>query len=132
MENKRKHLEFIQTTIGRLAENSFLLKGWAITIVAGIFALSPSDHAWKLIVVADSLVLIFWLLDSYYLRQERLFRALYNHVRKFRGKAIDFNMDTKVLPKQENCSWIKVGLSQTLRAFYVPLIVITIVIFYLK
>ena len=43
MENKQKHLEFIQTTINRIAGNCFLLKGWAITLVAALFALSAKD-----------------------------------------------------------------------------------------
>ena len=37
---KLKHLEFIQGIITRMANNSFMLKGWAVTLVAGIFALS--------------------------------------------------------------------------------------------
>lgn len=28
MENKIKHLEFIQGVINRMANNSFMLKGW--------------------------------------------------------------------------------------------------------
>ena len=40
---KLKHLEFIQGIITRMANNSFMLKGWAVTLVAGIFALSSKD-----------------------------------------------------------------------------------------
>jgi hypothetical protein len=29
MEKKQKHLEFLQTAIGRMAGNLFLLKGWS-------------------------------------------------------------------------------------------------------
>ena len=36
MEAKLKHLEFIQTVITRMATNSFLFEGWAITIAAGL------------------------------------------------------------------------------------------------
>jgi hypothetical protein len=38
MENKIKHLEFIQSTVGRMASNLFLLKGWTITLIAAVFA----------------------------------------------------------------------------------------------
>ena len=31
MDNKIKHLEMIEAIIERMANNSFLLKGWAIT-----------------------------------------------------------------------------------------------------
>jgi hypothetical protein len=34
-ESELKHLEFIQGVIARLANNSFLLKGWSVTLVAG-------------------------------------------------------------------------------------------------
>ena len=40
MEKKLKHLEMVQGVINRMANNSFMLKGWAVTLVAGIFALS--------------------------------------------------------------------------------------------
>ena len=39
MENKRKHLEFIQGAITRMASNLFFLRGWTISLVAGLFAL---------------------------------------------------------------------------------------------
>gem|GEM_PF-6654994 len=31
-ENKRKHLDLIQAIITRLSNNSFLIKGWCITL----------------------------------------------------------------------------------------------------
>ena len=34
MENKRAHLEMIQAVITRMAGNSFLIKGWSVTLVA--------------------------------------------------------------------------------------------------
>ena len=40
MEQKIKHLEFIQTTINRMAGNSFLLKGWTVTLTGGLLALT--------------------------------------------------------------------------------------------
>ena len=43
MEAKLKHLEFIQNTINRMARNSFLLKGWMVTIVVGLFAISLKE-----------------------------------------------------------------------------------------
>ena len=38
MDKKLKHLEMVQGVINRMASNSFMLKGWAVTLVAGIFA----------------------------------------------------------------------------------------------
>jgi len=43
MENKRKHLEVIQTIINRMTVDWFLLKSWTITLVADLFAFSAKE-----------------------------------------------------------------------------------------
>jgi hypothetical protein len=43
LEAKMRHLEMIQAIITRMASNSFMLKGWAVTLVSGIFVLSSKD-----------------------------------------------------------------------------------------
>ena len=43
MEKKMQHLQMIQDVITRMANNSFMLKGWAVTLIAGIFALASKD-----------------------------------------------------------------------------------------
>ena len=82
MDNKVNHLEMIQGVISRMASNSFALKGWAVTLVAGIFALSSKDADKLYFLVAYIPIVVFWGLDAYYLLQERLYRALYNSVLK--------------------------------------------------
>ncbi len=78
-----KHMEMIQAVVGRLAGNSFLVKGWSIT-VTGVFLGFALDRDNSGLAVAAILpILIFWALDAYYLRSERLFRALYDRVREF-------------------------------------------------
>jgi len=131
MEKKIKHLEFIQNVISRQAKNSFLLKGWVITILAALFTFPPKDGAFKQIFTVYVLVFIFWMLDSYYLWQERLFRALYKHVRKLKEDKIDFDMDTKSFSKEE-CSWWDIVTSRTLLIFYLSLMIFTIIFFYWK
>ena len=44
MENKIKHLEFIQSTITRMNQNSFQIKGWMITLVSALLALYASSE----------------------------------------------------------------------------------------
>lgn len=71
----------VQAVITRLGHDSFLVKGWAVT-VNGVFlgfAVS-SKEAW-LAAVAILPALLFWALDTYYLRSERLFRVFYEKVR---------------------------------------------------
>ena len=43
MDAKLKHLEFIQDVITRMNSNSFLLKGWCVTLMSVLFALSARD-----------------------------------------------------------------------------------------
>jgi hypothetical protein len=67
----------IQGVITRMANNSFLLKGWSVTLVAGLtaFAADKSDPSFAFIAVA--VVTVFALLDAYYLALERLYRTLF-------------------------------------------------------
>ena len=111
-----------------MAGNSFLLKGWAITLVAAIFALSAKDTDRAYILIAYFPIIIFWILDGYFFSQERLFRDLYDDVRKLDEKDIDFSMDTRKYKKNERNSWVCSIFSPTLLWFYLSLIVVMLVI----
>ncbi len=130
MEQKMKHLELIQEVIKRMANNSFLLKGWTVTLVTGILALASKDTDKQYFWIAYIPILIFWLLDAYYLQQERLYRSLYEKVRKIKNKDIDFSLKatTKEFKNNKN-NYFAVVFSFTEIAFYLPLIIVcTIVI----
>lgn len=132
-ENKRKHLEFIQLVITRMNVNSFLIKGWNITIVAALFALSAKDADRGFIILSFFPTLIFWCLDIYYLRQERLFRHLYDKIRKINDEQIDYDMSTIEFKKQDNVKVLTVFKSITISFFYLSiLIVIVIMILFIK
>jgi hypothetical protein len=117
MENKLKHLEMIQNIINRMANNSFLLKGWAVIIVSALFALSAKDTNHKFIYIAYLPAIAFWILDGYFLWQERLYRKLYDMVRKKDVSEIDFSMDITPV-KGKVVSWYKVVFSRTLFIFH--------------
>lgn len=129
-ENKLKHLEFIQSVINRMSANSFLLKGWGVTLVAALFALAANDPNTRYVVVAYLPVLVFWLIDGYFLSQERSFRALYNEIRKKKDDEIDFSMDVGNLSGGRN-GWAQTFFARTLVLFYVSLIIIMLIIMYL-
>lgn len=122
MENKRKHLELIQNIIGRMARNSFMLKGWAVTLVAGIFALAGKDTDKLYFWVAYIPVIVFWGLDAYYLLQERLYRSLYDKVRYLDEENIDFCLKASS-EEFTNCknSFFRCFFSNTEVGFYLPL-----------
>lgn len=95
MENKYKHMDYIQSAISRMASNAFYLKGWNITIIAAIVALSFKESDWRMYACALILNIVFWFLDAYYLKQEKLFRELYKKISLIKNDdAIDFSMDT--------------------------------------
>jgi hypothetical protein len=71
MEEKLKHLEFVQAVISRLATNSFLFKGWAITLAAGLSAFGAANAKHALFAIALISTVMFWALDGYYLWLER-------------------------------------------------------------
>ncbi len=79
-----KHLEFIQAVISRLAQNSFLIKGWSVTLLTGLLILvlqQEKRFAGHVLLVAVPAT-VFWWLDAYYLYLERRFRDLYESVAK--------------------------------------------------
>ena len=122
MENKRLHLQMIQAVVSRMASNLFFLKGWTITLIAALFALSAKDKNPKYILIAYFPVIMFWILDGYFLSQERLFRGLYDDVRKRDEKDIDFSMDTNRYKGNNRNSWLHSMYSPTLLWFYLPVI----------
>jgi hypothetical protein len=121
MEKKLKYLEMLQVIINRMAGNSFLLKGWCVTLVSAILALAAKDSNTDFILVAFYPVLMFWILDAYFLWQERLFRKLYDEVRIKNEANVDFSMDTSHL-KPHVESWPRVGVSATLLIFYLTMV----------
>ncbi len=131
MENKVAHLEMIQAVIARMAGNSFFIKGWSVTLVAALFALAAANTNELFVYLAYFPAFMFWALDAYFLRQERLFRKLYDSVRGAENDRVDFSMNTKPFEKSVDGTW-SVAWSYTLRLFHgtitATIIVVTLVI----
>lgn len=125
MEAKLKHLEFIQAVITRMATNSFLFKGWTITIAAGLSAFAAVESRTALLVLALVSTLLFWGLDGYYLWLECCFREMYKQVAAKAEAAIDFTM-TPSKPDPVR-TWLKTCKRPHLIAFYGAIIVIDVI-----
>ena len=134
MENKEnikdfiiKELEIIQGIINRMAHNSFLIKWWTITLVVVLLLLKENKY------YTFIPILVFWFLDAYFLRLERLYRRLYNWVKDNRLKTEDFLFDLnyKRFEKEEQ-SMLRIMFSITLSLFYGSIFILTLiyVIFY--
>ena len=104
MENKRKHLEFIQATINRMAGNSFLLKGWAVTLVGALFALTFKEVDPLYLLISLIVLALFWRLDSYYLSRERLFIKLYERVSASKRHGLLHGY--QAIRERHHCRWM--------------------------
>jgi hypothetical protein len=119
-----KEVEPIQGVINRMDSNSFLIKGWTLTLVVGTLLLHFKGMQIFIVFIPT---LVFWILDSYYLRQQRLYRKLYDWVVENRMKTDEnlFKMDTTRFKKKVDR--VRIIFSLTLLDFYGLIIVLTIV-----
>ncbi len=128
-----KHLEFIQNAISRMTQNSYLLKGWTVTLVAATFAVSLSVNSVWLVATALLPTIAFSMLDARYAREERLFRRLYDAVRRDRDqswheepdKVEAFSMDTQ--PYETYVETMRrTWASGSILAFYGPIVLVIV------
>lgn len=123
MENEivHKEIDLIQACITRMANNSFLLKGWAITIIAVGLALTDKAQDQALISTVLLIPLFcFWFLDAFFLRTEKMYREMYKWVLQKRSeddKTLLYDLDPRRFSDQVEPLW-KVVKSLTLRWFY--------------
>ena len=122
MSQKTAHLQMIQAVIARMASDSFKLKSWSVVLVSALFALSAKDADSSFIYLAYMPAIVFWLLDGFFLHQEKLFRAIYDVVRSKDEPKIDFSMDTKSV-KRDVPGWLRCCFTKTLLPFHGAIIV---------
>lgn len=94
-EKKMKHLEMVERIIERMGNNSFQLKGWAVTLVSIVGALSAKGSDKRFFLLSFLPLVAFWILDSFYLLKERKYRILYKNISIKEEKDVDFNMNTR-------------------------------------
>jgi hypothetical protein len=136
MEQKIKHLEFIQNVITRMNTNSFLIKGWTITLVSALFALAAKDANLNFVLVSYVVIPVFWILDGFFIATERRYRYLYEDITKKDENDIDFDMNASKYNKKDvkthrDGRWSAGILSKTLYHFYGISIVTTLIIMFL-
>lgn len=75
----QSYLNILQGIITRMATNSASCKTWCISLVSAILVViadkNKPNYAWISLIP----IVLFFLLDSYYLGQERSFREIYNN-----------------------------------------------------
>lgn len=119
-EAKMKHLEFIQGVITRMNSNSFSMKGWMITIVSALLTVFAASQEMNelFLFVAIIPTLLFWLMDSYYLKTEKQYRLLFDDVKT--EKKDDFDMNANLY----EIAFIRVLFSKTEWPLYLTIIVL--------
>lgn len=128
-EQKIKHLEMIQGIITRMNQNSFMLKGWMITIVSALLAIYADKGNVAYLVVTIFPILVFWFLDAYYLQQEQKFRGIYSDI--VEGKDIHlFKMPIGEYNKKKHgkYSYGDVFWSKTIAGLYCTILVVIVLI----
>jgi len=111
-----KEIDTIQSTIRRMSSNSFLMKGWTITLVVVALLLKGTEEQ---ACIAFIPLLVFWFLDSYFLWQERMYRKLYDWVITNRLQTDEYLFDMNAYRfKDEVDSQYRIMFSKTLGWFY--------------
>ncbi len=131
-----KEIDLIQGVINRMANNSFLLKGWLITLIAIVLALSKDtimihDITYLGIIICLP-VLVFWYLDAFFLHKEKCYRKLYEWVIQNRENNVEYlySLNYKRFKKDVQ-SVLRIMFSETLLPFYgLTIIILAGITFY--
>ncbi|ROL55689.1 hypothetical protein D9V84_11010 [Bacteroidetes/Chlorobi group bacterium Naka2016] len=122
-----KEVEIIQNIINRMVYNSFLIKGWTVTLVVGALLLKTEKRG---AIVSLIPLFVFWVLDSYFLLQERRYRVLYKWVINNRLTSEDklFDLDARRF-KDQASSYFGAMFSKTLLLFYLGILILLVLYF---
>lgn len=131
-----KEIDLIQSVITRMASNSFLLKGWLISLIAVILVLSKDNlivsNLTYLSIILCLPVIVFWYLDAFFLHKEKCYRKLYEWVIQNRENTDEhlYSLNYKRFEKNVP-SIFRIMFSKTLFPFYgLTLIILIALIIY--
>jgi hypothetical protein len=116
-----KHLEFVEETIGRMAQHCFAIRTLAVTVVGGIATYAINVRDPKVLYGGLLVTLVFWFLDAFYLRLERLYRRLFDQVRRGTGPS---DLDMSVATFRAGASWSASARSPAVFPLYLVLLLL--------
>lgn len=122
-EDQRKYLEMIQAVIARLASNSFVLKGWSVTLVSGLLGFAGQQREPQFALLALLPAVTFWMLDAYYLAQERQQRQLFAQARDGESTAYSFD-----IPGLKSGDWLSAARDGTVCGLHGPLAALAVIL----
>ena len=127
-DKRMRHLDYIQGIISRLNSNSFMIKGWAITIVSAVLALMATTNNKSLIAITALPIFVFWVLDSFYLQIERKYTALYQKVIEPDSTipTLSLNIGMQQIANVPGTKFFDSFFSRTMNGFYISLLVLSL------
>lgn len=129
-----KEIDLIQNCINRMSQNSFLIKGWALTIFAGVTAFTKGENFSNPVILICTTIIpfvCFWILDTFFLRTEKKYRKMYEDMlTKRKENNTEGQFELKPHNIKVDC-YLKVMTSTTLVLFYgIPLLTSIILLIY--
>ncbi len=132
-EKRISYLQMIESIIDRMSNKSGNIKGFAVSIVVGVTALSFKETSPYVLVLSFLTVFIFLWLDLYYLGMERKYKYYYKQV--CAGKDVDFSLSLDLREseiKEAKASKWQCLTSKSIYYFYIPLSTIMVIILIFK
>lgn len=118
-------LNMIQAIITRMSNYGFIIKGWGLTVATGLIALTVNDPSNEYFALLSLLpVVVFWVLDAWFLRTENRFRNFYNWARKKSSLEHDFIIDINHSDLQKVDNIILFMFRKTVGIFWITLIIV--------
>lgn len=91
MEILHKEIDIIQNCINRMASNSFLIKGWFITLILGFITFGYEKLNFIILIIISLVISVLcWISDTFFLQLERKYRRKYNWVIENRNSNSNF------------------------------------------
>ena len=130
MTSKDNYLVFIQNVITRMNSNSFTIKTMTMATVAAFSGIYATTVKGILLIIAFLSTIIYWLLDSYYLKQERQYRELYKKARNLKENSSEiYDMNASGFANGK-CSMLSTMFSITILPIYGVALVLILITFF--
>ena len=122
------YLQMLQSAIDRMSTSAALFKGFAATIISGIIVVSISEMSVALVICSLIPLVLFAIMDIYYLQLEKRYRFMYSQV-KNGIYPCDYNMsppkvrDILKSDKTAKVCWYHCVGSPSIWLFYGPMVI---------
>lgn len=125
------HLSMLQSIIQRMATNSASCKTWCITLVSGLVVVLFTNSNFDLFPIVLTPIILFFILDVYYLALEKRFRDSYNNfIRKAHNGTVTVYDLFVINPSNKRVkSFFKAIISFSIWPFYLILFLLNLFIY---